>query len=66
MFTLKVTRFRDGNTASVQASNVSILVDHLKASSARHGFGIESLDELSGYLQRDGNTVGDYEIYYGE
>ena len=63
MYTLKVTRFRDGNTATEQGSRVQMLMDHLKAASARHGFGIEELGELHGDIQRNGDTVGEYEIY---
>lgn len=65
MYTAKVVRFRDGKASTAQASSAQILLDHLKASTARHGFEMEPINDLEGDLSRDGIVVGEYWIYYG-
>lgn len=71
MYTLKVTRFRDGNTATEQGTTVQMLMDHLRSASERNGFELiewagffvngEWIGE-SGDLTKNGNVVGEYEI----
>ena len=72
MYTLKVTRFSDGNTATEQGSKVQVLMDHLRSACERNGLEIiewqgffvngEWIGE-SGDLTLSGDTVGEYEIY---
>ena len=72
MYTLKVTRFRDGNHALEQATRSAALMDHLKASAGRYGFevtveeGVQTGITFYGLMLRGGNTVGEWEIFYGE
>jgi hypothetical protein len=71
MFEVRVTRLKDGQTATAQASHRQALKDHLEASAARNGFEVVELLEFSwryGSIHgeivrvRDGATVATYEI----
>lgn len=69
MFEITVLRLSDRKTVRVQASHQQMLVDHLAASAARHGFQVRNDHEMSwmigyavGDLLKGGNVVATWEI----
>ena len=63
MFEITVCKLYSDKFAKSTASDKQVLVDHLEASAARHGFDVEFDDgDDAGSLWRDGREVGFWHI----
>ncbi|QDP44669.1 hypothetical protein SEA_NOTHINGSPECIAL_85 [Mycobacterium phage NothingSpecial] len=65
MYKLTVYKANSSHKGEVSGSHTSVVIDHLKASAARHGF--EAPRHMhdgmpSGDLIKDGNVVGYWEV----
>ena len=64
MYEITVTRLSDGKKATAQASSPQILLDHLKASTSRNGFGFDIDTNIGGFLPEGDLFKGDEFVGY--
>ncbi|AYD87118.1 hypothetical protein SEA_NICOLETERA_91 [Mycobacterium phage NicoleTera] len=63
MFTLTVHKIGSEKTGVVSASHRQVVLDHLEASTKRHGFEVTWNEPgVSGDVLRDGQIVGTWEV----
>ncbi|AXH48856.1 hypothetical protein SEA_STEAMY_82 [Mycobacterium phage Steamy] len=64
MFTLTTTKVGSDHTGTVTGSHRAVVIDHLEASAARHGFEVfaRSEDGTWGDICRDGMVVGEWKL----